>query len=255
MVSPAWRPFCDELALWSETGRTVEFWWRDDDACRPDPALARLFALCSGSGVPLAVAAVPDSAVAEAFADMPVMATVIQHGVDHRNRAQEGGKKTEFPESGSVEEMLGRLVAGRALLRAVVGGRMSPVLAPPWNRIPAALAVRLGEADYRGLSTFGVKKVTNAGSGFRQVNTHVDIIDWHGGRGFVGIEPALAQATRHLAAKRAGTADGMEPTGWLTHHAVHDEESWRFLATLFELTRGHAAVRWRSAQDIFDFPA
>lgn len=255
MVGRAWQSFRDELDLWSEAGREVEFWWRDDDACRPDPALARLFALSSGSGVPLALAAVPDSAVAAAFADMPGLVTVIQHGVDHRNRAQAGGKKTEFPESACVEEMLGRLAAGRSLLRTVVGGRMSPVLAPPWNRIPAALAARLGDAGYRGLSTFGVRKVTDAGSGVRQVNTHVDIIDWQGGRGFVGIGPALAQATRHLAAKRAGSADVAEPTGWLTHHAVHDEASWRFMATLFELTLSHAAVRWRSAQAIFDLPA
>jgi hypothetical protein len=251
VVSQAWQPFCDELAHWSETGRKAEFWWRDDDAGRPDPALARLFELCSGSGVPLALAAVPDSAVPAAFADMPGLVTVIQHGVDHRNRAQAGGKKTEFPEGAPIEDMLGRLAAGYALLRTVVGGRASPVLAPPWNRIPAALAVRLEEAGYQGLSTFGVKKVTNAGSRLRQVNTHVDIIDWKGGRGFVGIEPALAQATRHLAAKREGATDGTEPTGWLTHHAVHDEESWRFMATLFDLTRGHAAVRWLSAQDIF----
>lgn len=86
------------------------------------------------------------------------------------------------------------------------------------------------------------------------VNTHVDVIDWRGSRGFVGEDFALNLATRHLQARRNGSADAHECTGWLTHHAVHDEAAWSFLAMLLERTRRTDGVRWRAATDLFTDP-
>lgn len=254
MVDSAWRGFFDEIARWHDAGRDVDFWWRDDDACRPTPALTRLLALSGGSGVPLALAAVPAFAESAAFDDMPTSVAVLQHGVDHRDRACATEKKTEFHASEFVDTALQRLVAGRTQLEAVAGPRVLPVLVPPWNRLSAALMPRLAAAGYLGISTFGVRKVTNQAHGLRQVNTHVDIIDWRGGRGFAGTGSALGQATRHLAARRAGEADASEPTGWLTHHAVHDDASWSFLDRLFEATQGISGVYWRSPEDVFIQP-
>ena len=34
------------------------------------------------------------------------------------------------------------------------------------------------------------------------------------------------------------------PIGILTHHLVHDEAGWTFLADLFRLTAGHEAATW-----------
>jgi hypothetical protein len=109
----------------------------------------------------------------------------------------------------------------------------------------------LKAAGYCGLSTFGVRKVTIPDNGVVQINTHADIIDWKGTRGFCGEESALGQATRHLAAKRTGKADVAEPTGWLSHHAVHDVECWHFLEKLFDWTRTSMHVTWRSAASLF----
>ena len=68
MVSAAWRMLDAEIARWRDAGRPVEFWWRDDDAVRPAPAVARLLDLAAQTGVPLALAVIPDSAVPELFA-------------------------------------------------------------------------------------------------------------------------------------------------------------------------------------------
>ncbi len=254
-MSLAWRALEEEVSAWVADGRAVEFWWRDDDACVPDPALTRLFDLTRRSRVPLALAAIPASAERAAFAGMPATVALIQHGVDHRNRAPSGGKKTEFPETERVEVALARLAAGRARLQEVAGTQSLPVLAPPWNRIGPALAARLTEAGYAGLSTYGVRKVTNPAPGLLQVNTHVDIVDWKGGRGFAGEVTLLGQAVRHLAAKRTGTADAEEPTGWLTHHAVHDAAAWAFLERLFEFSAGLQGIRWLSAGEVFSMPS
>ncbi len=249
MVTAAWAPFLDEISRWRDSGRTVEFWWRDDDAGSPSPALERLLLLASQVEVPLALAAVPDEASRDAFLDAGPQVTVIQHGVDHRNRAAPGEKKTEFPPAEPMEAALKRLASGRMRLESAAGPRFLPVLAPPWNRLSAPLLPGLSAAGLIGLSRFGVRKVTN--SGLIEVNTHVDIIDWKTTRAFCGVEQALGQAVRHLVARRAGTADAEEATGWLTHHAVHDEACWSFLGRLFEATSVLDGVQWRRANALF----
>src|SRR6185436_14531907 len=155
MVSAAWPAFNEELARWRDAGREVGFWWRDDDACRPDPALTRLVALASKGKVPLALAAVPELAEPAAFEGLPAGITVLQHGADHRNRAVAPEKKTEFSLAEPVGDALLRLEAGRARLEKVAGARMLSVLAPPWNRLPSTLVSLLTASGYRGLTTFG----------------------------------------------------------------------------------------------------
>ncbi|MBI3375798.1 MAG: polysaccharide deacetylase family protein [Betaproteobacteria bacterium] len=250
-MSEAWRAFDVEIARWRDAGRDVEFWWRDDDATRPAPELERLLELCATSGVPLALAAVPEDAVPELFACLGGGVTVLQHGVDHINRATEGEKKTEFSESEPVDSAVARLSSGRVRLEMLAGTRAIPVLAPPWNRLHAALVRRLGAAGLRGLSTYGARTALTAAPGIVRFNAHVDIIAWRSGRGFLGDEQALGLAVQHLAARRGGAIDADEPTGWLTHHASHDAAAWAFLARLFDVTRRTAGVRWRRADELF----
>lgn len=251
MVSVAWRAFTDEIARWCDSGRRADFWWRDDDATRPGPSLARLLELAAQADVPLALAVVPDGADAALLAELGAGVDVLQHGVDHRNRADDGEKKTEFPADEPVAGALARLCAGRCRLNSLFGDHSLGVLAPPWNRLPAVLVQGLSTAGIHGLSTYGARTSREPAPGLVQVNTHVDIIAWRGGRGFVGEDAALGLATRHLAARRTTAVDPNEPTGWLTHHAVHDEAAWTFLARLFELTRGRSGIEWRRARQFF----
>lgn len=254
----SWRAFDDELARWRDQGRTLRFWWRDDDAHRADPALSRLITLAHAHAVPLALAVIP----ARLQADLPgagdPLLELLQHGVDHQSRAQPGQKKSEFPPHEPVEEALSRLRGGRERLealaapRATPGHTVLPVLVPPWNRLASAdLWPRLASVGLRGISTFGPRKPAQAQPGLVQVNTHVDIIDWHGSRGFAGEAAVLGQAVQHLQARRTGQADIGEATGWLTHHAVHDAACWDFLARLFEATRQHGGVQWCTARSLF----
>jgi len=253
-MSAHWRDLADELARWRDRGHVAEFWWRDDDAARPDPALERLLALAHTSGTPLALAVVPMQAEKVAFENAGSGVSIIQHGTDHANRAGAGEKKTEFPAGEPPPAAAARLATARAQLAAWAQDRFVPVLAPPWNRLPEALVPQLAAAGFGGLSRFGARAAAQPAPGIRQVNTHVDLIAWHAGRGFVGEEAALAAAIGHLAAKREGRADAGEPTGWLSHHAVHDEAAWAFLERLFETLRAAPGLRWRGVRELFHSP-
>jgi hypothetical protein len=250
MTAP-WRALSEELARWRDSGRVAEFWWRDDDAARPAPALSRLLQLAQRSGTPLALAVVPMQAEAGIFDALGPGVAVIQHGSDHRDRAAAGAKKTEFAAAEPWEDACARLALGRERLAAWAGARFVPALAPPWNRLPEPLVPHLASAGFLGLSRFGARAAAAPAPGPRQVNAHVDLVAWRAGRGFVGEEAALEAAIRHLRAKREGRADPGEPTGWLSHHAVHDEAAWAFLERLFETIVPAPGLRWRSAQELF----
>ena len=236
-----WRALDEELARLLDAGHTPEFWWRDDDATAPAPPLRQLLTLAEATGVPVALAVVPLAAVPELFAGHD--ARVLMHGTDHRNRAAAGEKKTEFAAAESDEQAIARLAAARERLARLAGRHFLPVLVPPWNSFKRTLVGRLPAAGLHGLSAYG-PRAAHLVDGVTQVNTHVDIVDWRGTRGFVGEEAALGAVMSHL-----GRQSG-EPTGVLTHHAVHDAPAWRFLERLFERTR-RGGARWLDAAALF----
>lgn len=250
-----WLALRDELLRWRDAGLVADFWWRDDDATHPTAALQQLLALSAAADVPLALAVIPAGAQPDLLATRAARVTVLQHGVSHRNLAPPGQKKSEFPTEEPPPEAVGRLQQGRQTLQSLFGAVALPVLVPPWNRIAsAALLPLLAGGGYRGLSRFGARRAGDPASGLAQVNTHVDVIDWRGARGFVGVQAALDQALRHLQARRLGEVDLQESTGWLTHHAVHDPATWAFLDELFERTRADGLVVWRRADALFASP-
>jgi peptidoglycan/xylan/chitin deacetylase (PgdA/CDA1 family) len=248
MVAMSWRELDAELDRWRDGGQVADFWWRDDDAAKPSAPLARLLDLSQSSRVPLALAVVPLEAVPEIFNGLK--ASVLMHGTDHRNRAAPGEKKTEFAGDEPDGDAVARLSAARQRLAAQAPQRFLAVLAPPWNRFKQSLVARLPEAGLYGLSGYGPRDKAEAARGVRQVNTHVDIIDWRGTRRFVGEEAALRIAANHLASRREGDVDAKEPTGWLTHHALHDKATWEFLERLFERTSARGA-RWIDPVELF----
>jgi hypothetical protein len=237
----SWPALDEAIARLHDADRAPTFWWRDDDASEPTAAVQRLLVLSQASAVPLALAVVPLTAVSALFERLT--ACVLMHGTDHRNRAALDEKKTEFALAEPPSQALGRLDRARVRLAALAGPAFLPVLAPPWNRFPRALVARLPEARLRGLSGYGPRAAARA-AGVTEVNTHVDIIDWHGTRGFVGEEAALGALLKELA------RESEEPIGVLTHHAMHDEGTWAFLMQLFERTR-RAGARWADAQTLF----
>jgi hypothetical protein len=235
-----WTRFEAELARRRQAGQQVACWWRDDDAAEVSPEFRKLMGL---SKVPLALAVIPEAAQSELFRLLPAYVTVLQHGTDHRNRAAPGEKKTEYPQSEAIEDALARVCDGLGTLRELSGRKLFPALAPPWNRVRKDLLKKLPAIGVRGISGYGARQSAEPAPGLRQVNTHVDIVDWRQAKRFVGEEPALSKALQHLS--------GEEPLGWLTHHAVQDAAAWEFLERLFTLRD----IRWLSAAEAFSYTA
>jgi hypothetical protein len=255
-MSAAWDGRARELDAWDAAGRTATLWWRDDDATRPTPELDRLLDIAGEHGTPLALAVIPAPAVPELAQRLAGgTASVLQHGFAHRCHAGPGEKKTELGAQRPAATVLAELAEGRARLARLFAGTavpVLPVLVPPWNRIAGPIVGGLPATGFTGLSTYNARTARLAAPGLLQVNTHADIVDWHGSRGFVGEAAALGLVAGHLAARRLGTADEDEPTGLITHHLVHDAACWAFCDRLAEAVATHPAARWLAAPDIFN---
>ncbi len=246
-----WAGLEAELDIWQSAGRTASFWWRDDDAIDATPALDRMLALAED--IPIALAVIPGRAEAGLTERLaPVFsATVLQHGWRHVNHAPAGERKSELGTHRPLGDRLEELRLGRERLASLFGSRALGVLVPPWNRIAPDLLPRLPEIGIGGLSVNGARPAVPAATGLRQVNVHVDLIDWHGSRGFVGEARALGLVLRHLRDQFLGQVDPEEPTGILTHHLVQDAATEAFLLRLIGILRRHPAARFVPVPELF----
>lgn len=247
-----WHDFERELDTWHDAGRIATFWWRDDDAVRSTAELDQLNSIARAHETPIALAVIPenaDRAFLKAHSSSDACA-ILQHGFSHTNHAPSSEKKAEFGGHRPVERMVRDLEAGQAVMQQCPG--FVAAFVPPWNRMTDRLLPHLERLGFSGFSTFGPRHTKNPAPRLRQVNTHIDPIEWRGTRGFVGDTQALRQALHHLRGRRTGEHDSDEPTGLLTHHLIHQETVWKFVARFVKTIAEHPASRWLSASEVFN---
>jgi hypothetical protein len=245
----SWQALADEAARWRDAGRTADLWWRDDDATDDTASLRRLMALQAQTSAPLALAVVPARAtpvLADRLAGQPDI-DLLQHGYAHVNHAPSSEKKIELGPHRPAMVVLGELGTGWLAMERMFSTRALPVLVPPWNRIAPALVPTLAEVGFRGLSGFGVRRARGL-PGLLEINTHVDLLDWRGNRGFVGEAAALGALVRALSHARTGLN---EPIGILSHHLAMDAGAWDFLRSMCEQAVIMPGLRLRPARELF----
>jgi hypothetical protein len=245
-----WDALARECDAWAAAGRQASWWWRDDDAVEPTPALETLIALAPDA---IALTVIPSRMRPElaGFLHQHLGVTALQHGFAHVNHALSGARKSEFPDSRDPQTIRDELGLGSRLLQSALGSRALPVLTPPWNRAGDTTLAALSALGFIGLSRYLPRQAAHI-HGVKQVNTHVDVIDWKRDRNFVGEAQALGLLVGHFAARRMGKADGDEPTGLLTHHLVHDPATWRFLEKLRDFLKKQPAARLLDPAAVFE---
>jgi hypothetical protein len=237
------EPLYQELERWRDAGRVARLWLRDDDAIEPTAALERLLAETKNYGIPVTLAVIPASTgapLAQRLAD-EARVSVAVHGWAHYNHAGPDDKKQELGGSRLEETILGELHEGFLKLKGLYPKRFLSMLVPPWNRIDKGLIPKLPALGFESLSTYGRVK---GESPLAIVNSHLDLMDWHGARGGRPMADLIGELVAELQDRFEGSR---EPIGVLGHHLVHDAAAWDFLAELFEATAGHPAVEWVSA--------
>lgn len=239
-MSVDWSPLQDALAACRRDNVAVPFWWRDDDAIVPTPALDHLSSLARGTGVPVHLAVIPAHATPELPQGIdPAWVIPVVHGWAHHDHSGGAGKKNEFltPRTDAVDDTK----AGLEKMQTLFGPALRPMFVPPWNRISDSVTATLHDTGYSALSTFGPRMAAQAPKGLDRINTHIDPIWWKGNRDLVDPDQLIAHTAQHLHARRTGAQDAAEPLGLLTHHLVHSAAIWDFTERfVHELTNGGA---------------
>lgn len=248
----AWQPLMAELDLWRTLGLIAQVWLRDDDAVAPTPALERLARLSERFDAPVLLAVIPMLAEPELAAFQHTAPSLLpcQHGVWHRSHSSAGQKNAEFGAGREIATALAEIAQGKARLEALFGPAALPVFVPPWNRIGPGIVAGLPDLGFAGLSCFRGFGLAAAG-GPTLANTHLDLIDWHGGRIGRDASALATEMAGHLARHRDGKGGEGAVFGLLLHHRDHDETAWTCLEALLRLVAGHPAARLIDPRRLF----
>jgi hypothetical protein len=232
-------------------GGQARFWWRDDDAIEDTAALRRLVDLARRFRAPILLAVVPARARRNLAALLDGTDTLVPavHGFAHVNHAGLGEKKQELGGHRDTGVVLNELSHGRDRLADMFGGRLAPVLVPPWNRIAPEIAACLPDIGFEGLSAFGPEETTGPVTGLKVVNTHLDPIDWHGSRSLGDAGAMIGLAAAHV--RRCAQDESCGAFGILTHHLVHDDAIWAFVEALLARTADRPGIRWSKPLSLF----
>jgi len=244
MIEADWAPLVSALDAWQSAGRIAQFWLRDDDAITPSAPLSQLLEMTSRHRVPLTLAVIPENTGDALVSQVAGRADidVALHGWCHANHAPPDQKKQELGLHRGREIVLAELSEGHRRLGQLFGDHYVSVLVPPWNRIDASLIDALPGIGIAALSVFGNEK---AGP-LPVINTHVDIMDWHGTRGGLPAADIVANAVKRLG-EMAHTGGSL---GLLTHHLVHDDAAWSLIDDFLAVTCAHPACRWVALRDL-----
>jgi peptidoglycan/xylan/chitin deacetylase (PgdA/CDA1 family) len=238
----------EELDRWQDAGQRARFWLRDDDAQEPTPALDALLTRMRSHATPCLLAVIPmrsDAALANRLQKDPLI-RVAMHGAWHANHAPAGQKSAETSAERTMPVILAELAAAREHLTAHFGAIAGDWYVPPWNRIDKSVAERLPDIGFQAISTFA-DNLFHLGPALRQVNTHVDLMDWKGG--CIG-RPAEAVAADLAARLAKARQQDWAAVGVLAHHLVHDQQAWAVLDGVLDTVSRHPAARWMAPDDL-----
>jgi peptidoglycan/xylan/chitin deacetylase (PgdA/CDA1 family) len=253
--SALWDAFARDVERATAAGRTMLFWWRDDDCSAPSPRLDTLLSLHAELAVPLTLAVIP--LAAESL--QPLFdrlrgcgnAAVVQHGAYHRNHSPSARVATEIGGFRPLSDILGELAAGQAaLLRGQGMVPIEPVLVPPWNRIREDVLPHLRGMGFRGLSRAGPRRIRHS-DGLSAANVHLDLVDWSNGERCLHEAAALGILRAEITRIAAAPSEMNEPIGINTHHLVAQNETWDFLRRLVHETTS-AGARWPATAEVFE---
>ncbi len=245
-VEARWSRLAAAIEAAAAADRTVEFWWRDDDAVGSCDELERLLSIADGRAVALSV--IPGRADASLVALLARHDgyAVLQHGWLHVNHAPASAPKSEWPTGRALEPARDDLRMGGKRLRELFGPRYRPILVPPWGRVAPEVVECARELGYLALSLHGPPRRRHA---LPAVNTSVDLADWAAGGRFIGAGRALDALVARIT---AGGTEPMESStiGILTHHRCLDEDGFVFLEELVGFLKEQRFAKWVDVGDL-----
>lgn len=240
-----------ELALWEESGFNPRLWWRDDDAIDVSAPLSKLSDLADQWKVPVLLAVIPSLAKQELsiFISNNPWLDAATHGFSHTNHSDPDTKKTELTENSlgrSVQDVDQELMTSRKIMEDMFGLAASQILVPPWNRISTAVLQCLPSIEFKLLSTFTDKKLS---TDMHQINCHIDLMHWRPDRAGKTVTEVTDELLICLQERRISDCPE-QPIGILSHHLVHDKNTWDTCEFLMSYLAKQSSIQTLTQADL-----
>ncbi|MEL6297701.1 MAG: polysaccharide deacetylase [Pseudomonadota bacterium] len=213
-------------------GAPVKLWIRDDDAVAETAELRVFLGQLSEYRAPAVLAVIPGALLPTL---QPAVARhaairVATHGWRHANHAAADAKKSEYPVGRDRAEVASELGQGRRIIAETFGAQATGMFVPPWNRIDGAWMPTVASAGFDTVSAYADAHASDGAASVARANTHVDLMDWRGGRIGKPVDVVLSE----LGAAVQRYAERAPAVGILTHHLVHDMDAHLALARLLD---------------------
>ncbi|MCL7487827.1 MAG: hypothetical protein M8357_06615 [Desulfobulbaceae bacterium] len=212
--------------------QALQVFFRADDIARTDEPFRKLMQLFLDHGMPLCLAVVPDWLdhdrwqALQQFDPANPLWCWHQHGRNHGNHELRG-KKSEFGDSRSPEEISNDLAGGRDHLVQTMGGLFYPVFTPPWNRCGAKTLNLLPKLDFRAVSR-SEGATPSAQNILPDLAVNVDLHTRKEQNFNTGWQNLALEFTRAAASGRMGI---------MLHHERMNDAAFTFLAALLSELR------------------
>jgi hypothetical protein len=236
-----------------DEGRMLEFWWRDDDLADGDDRLPAFSEISRQLGIAPLVAVVPGRRTAGAVvaADMPASWSYAQHGWEHRNHSPAGQGRNEFGELRPPADVKADLVRGREVMMDQFADQYLDVFVPPWHSFADTHETLINSVGYRGFSGGDLRVRANLASDVVQAASHVDLLEWSGGRAVLCPPDMLKRRLDRPLQHRAMSKSRNVRVGILSHHRVMSDAIWDYFSRFVEKSRAYDIVRWLDPRDVF----
>jgi hypothetical protein len=175
---------------------------------------------------------------------------VLVHGWRHRSYSLSSEKKSEFPQSRSLPDMVEDAQRALAAMKFAFPDHCLPVLVPPWNSIGSSLLDQLHGIGYCGLScrSSDAPTLLRPRQGLVQADRHLDPMKHNEDKGRLA---DVALMENRLGGQLQRGAPG--PACIVSHHLDFTPETWAYVEELLSMLANHPAVSFVRARDIF-FP-
>lgn len=202
----------------------MKIFFRDDDLGWDPQLFQRLLQVFLNHQMKLNASAIPlvcsKTYSPGVFAEHATFLQIHTHGYAHLNR-KATGKRSEYDESRSLEEVEKEFILGKSILESLFPNLYYPAFIPPWNTIDEKFIPLLPKAGYQILSRSSATNQIPA-KGIQSLDVSISL---HSRQGKLQVQ------LKPLLEKIKNTP---QPAGILLHHSMMDDLDFLYLDNLLK---------------------
>lgn len=232
-------------------GKTVYFWFRDDDVSTKSKQLIQIMDFFEDHHVSLLLGVIPydltDDAVDCILGYDHIL--VGQHGYVHRNYSLDPSIKSELCVSRGVEHVVEEQLLGHVKLQSAFGRKYTKIFIPPFFEMDEEVTAELDKNGYCGFSSWWSNSRRKTGT--PELNVQVDFVNWNPSGSYGGGAFIRKQLWRELVCLKRNEDAPAVAIGIVLHHdLLTHAESYHELEWFFNLANIHSNVILSDAQSI-----